>query len=353
MKILVSALEHSANVHLKSLKKELSDDVTFIGIFDKSLGSPIVDLRSLSIMGFVDALKKIAFFLKLNAQMVDLAEEADKILLIDSSGFNLPLAKKIRKKYPEKEIIYYILPQAWAWKPKRIPVLAETIDHLCSILPFEKGYYPFEAPITYVGHPLLDQISQFKSEINDEVKSIVFMPGSRKGEISKLMPIYHELISYLNIRAIIVIPEYFIEQEVITLYGDLSRFEIRHDAHQTLLESDFAFICSGTATLEASLIGIPFILSYIAKPLDYFIAKKVVKIEYIGLANIMFNRMQGRTMHPEFIQEEVTVPNLLTTYKEFNRENFLEDSKALREYLGNGSSKNVAQIIEPSLKASD
>ena len=112
MKVLVSALEHSANMHLKSLKKELSDETEFIGIYDSDLGEPIVDLRSLAIMGFVDALKKLRYFFKLNAQMVDLAQDADKVLLIDSSGFNLPLAKKIKKRYPDKEIIYYILPQA-------------------------------------------------------------------------------------------------------------------------------------------------------------------------------------------------------------------------------------------------
>jgi lipid-A-disaccharide synthase len=122
MKVLVSALEHSANIHLKSLKKHLSDTTEFVGIFDKDLGEPIVDLRSLAIMGFVDALKKLRFFFKLNAQMVELAKDVDKILLIDSSGFNLPLDKKIKKRYPDKEIIYYILPQAWAWKKKRIPV---------------------------------------------------------------------------------------------------------------------------------------------------------------------------------------------------------------------------------------
>ena len=97
MKILVSALEHSANIHLKSLKKELSSDIEFVGIFDGELGTPIVDLRSLAIMGFVDVLKKIRFFFKLNAQMVDLAEDVDKVLLIDSSGFNLPLAKKLKR----------------------------------------------------------------------------------------------------------------------------------------------------------------------------------------------------------------------------------------------------------------
>lgn len=102
MKILVSALEHSANIHLKSLKKELSPSTEFIGIFDGELGDSIIDLRSLAIMGFVDAFKKLRFFFKLNTQMAEMAKDADKVLLIDSSGFNLPLAKKIKKKYPKK-----------------------------------------------------------------------------------------------------------------------------------------------------------------------------------------------------------------------------------------------------------
>ena len=102
MKLLVSALEHSANVHLGALKAELSDDVELIGIFDSSLGEPLVDLRSLAIMGFVDALKKLRYFFKLADEMVELAAGADKVLLMDSSGFNLPLAKKIKKRYPEE-----------------------------------------------------------------------------------------------------------------------------------------------------------------------------------------------------------------------------------------------------------
>lgn len=346
MKILVSALEHSANIHLKSLKKELNDNVEFIGIFDKELGESIVDLQSLAIMGFVDVLKKISFFFKLNSQMVELAKDADKILLIDSSGFNLPLAKKIKKKYPNKEIIYYILPQAWAWKKKRIPVLEKTVDRLASILPFEKDYYSKSAPIEYVGHPLLDQIKEFKEEINKEVKRIAFMPGSRKGEIKKLMPIFKEVQKELGIDSTIIIPKHFSKEDIKELYGSLSDFKIAHDAHKTLLEADFAFICSGTATLEASLIGIPFVLSYIAKPLDYFIASRLVKLEYIGLGNIMFDKFKNKALHPEFIQEAVTVKNLVNAYKEYDRDKFLSDSKELKAYLKHGSSKRVAKIIE-------
>ncbi|MEA1893570.1 MAG: lipid-A-disaccharide synthase [Campylobacterota bacterium] len=346
MRLLVSALEHSANIHLKSLKKELSDDVEFVGIFDSELGDSIVDLRSLAIMGFVDVIKKIRFFFKLNAQMLDMAQDVDKVLLIDSSGFNLPLAKKIKKKYPDKEIIYYILPQAWAWKKKRIPVLEKTIDRLASILPFEKDYYSKDAPISYVGHPLLDNIKNFKQEIKSEIKNVVFMPGSRKGEISKLMPVFHQVRDALHVEATIIIPEYFTQEEIVNLYGDLSKYTIVHETHNTLYKADFAFICSGTATLEAALIGIPFVLAYIAKPLDYFIAIRLVKLDYLGLSNIMFSQFNNRAIHPEFIQDDVTKENLLQAFYGYDTKNFLNDSKSLRDYLHNGSSKNVALLIE-------
>jgi len=349
MKVLVSALEHSANIHLKSLKKELSKDVEFIGIFDSELGNPIVDLRSLAIMGFVDVIKKLRYFFKLNAQMVELASDVDKVLLIDSSGFNLPLAKKIKKRYPDKEIIYYILPQAWAWKKKRIPVLERTIDHLASILPFEKDYYSKDAPITYVGHPLLDIIKDYKQEISGKVKTIAFMPGSRKGEIKKLMPVFKEVSKKLGLTSYIIIPEYFTKEEIEELYGDLSGFKIVHDAHKTLREVDFAFICSGTATLEASLIGTPLVLSYIAKPLDYFIASRLVKLNHLGLSNIMFTQFNDRDLHPEFIQEDVTANNLVKAFLGYDRSQFFNDSKLLRAYLGHGSSKKVAQILEKTI----
>lgn len=346
MKLLVSALEHSANVHLKALKDELSDDVEFIGIFDGSLGDPVIDLRALAIMGFVDALKKLRFFFKLADRMVELAAQTDKVLLMDSSGFNLPLAKKIKKRYPDKEIVYYILPQAWAWKQKRIPVLERTVDRLASILPFEKAYYSPNAPIEYVGHPLLDEISRFKEEEAPTIGRVAFMPGSRKSEIRRLMPLFREVRARLDAEAVLVVPRHFAKEELNDLYGNLSTFIVAHDAHTALFESDFAFICSGTATLEASLIGTPFVLAYVAKPLDYMIAKALVKLEYIGLANIMFSRFAGRPLHPELIQGAVTAEALYEAMQSLDRAAFIEDAKALRGYLGHGSSERVAHIIE-------
>lgn len=345
MRLLVSALEHSANVHLSYLVKELGSDVVLSGIFDNTLGNSIVDLRATSIMGFVDAIKKLPFFFRLKDQMVELARDADKVLLIDSSGFNLPLAKAIRKRYPDKEIIYYILPQAWAWKKKRIPVLEKTISRLCSILPFEPSYYSPSAPIEYVGHPLLDEITLRKSDLTQTGK-ITFMPGSRPGEIKRLMPIYHELRTMLKTDALLVIPPHFTDQQIRELYGDISAFEITHEAHKSLAESDFAFICSGTATLEACLIGTPFILAYIAKPLDYAIASRLVKLDYVGLGNILFSHTFGRSLHPEFIQNSVNAQNLYNAYQEMDKIKFFKDAQSLRELLSHGSAARVSTIIK-------
>lgn len=345
MKLLVSALEHSANVHLSYLIKELGDDVHLSGIFSSSLGESIVDLRSTSIMGFIDAIKKLPFFFRLKDQMVELAASADKVLLIDSSGFNLPLAKAIRKRYPNKEIIYYILPQAWAWKKKRIPVLEKTLSKLCSILPFEPTYYSKNAPIEYVGHPLLDEITLRKTDLTPTGK-ITFMPGSRPGEIKRLMPIFQQLRPMLDAKAILVIPPQFSAEQIQEFYGDISEFEITHEAHQSLAESDFAFICSGTATLEACLIGTPFILAYIAKSLDYAIASRLVKLDYVGLGNILFSHAFKRSLHPEFIQNEVNAQNLYNAYRQMDKNLFFRDTEVLRDLLQHGSAKRVSSIIK-------
>ncbi|MCX6074798.1 MAG: lipid-A-disaccharide synthase [Campylobacterales bacterium] len=345
MKLLVSALEHSANVHLRYLLKELGEDVELCGIFDASLGESIVDLRSTAIMGFVDALKKLRFFFRLKDQMVELAEDVDKVLLIDSSGFNLPLAKSLRKRYPHKEILYYILPQAWAWKKKRIPVLEKTITKLCSILPFEPSYYSPNAPIEYVGHPLLDEITVTKSNLNP-TGIITFMPGSRPGEIKKLMAIFKEVRSRIECHAMLVIPPHFNTVKIDELYGDISDFTVTHEAHTTLAASDFAFICSGTATLEACLIKTPFVLVYIAKKLDYIIGRALIKLEYVGLGNLLFVHKYARALHPEFIQDDVTAENLYNSYLHMNREKFFNDASALHSLLGHGSARRVSDIIK-------
>jgi lipid-A-disaccharide synthase len=342
MKILVSALEPSSNLHLKEVLKHTSE-VEILGIFDKSLGSPLYDISEMAIMGVVDALKKLRWFFKVADEMVELAKDADKILLMDSSGFNLPLAKKLKKAYPNKEIIYYILPQIWASRPKRAKKLEHYCDKLLGILPFEVDYYQSKAQ--YIGHPLLDEIKP--QENSEEKKYIAFMPGSRKSEINKLLPIFKEVQQKLSSKkALLIIPKSFSEEKIQNLYGDISAFEILKETHSALAKSEFAFICSGTATLEAALIGTPFTLAFIAKKVDYFIGTKLLNITHVGLANIILSHHNDTTLHNELLQEEVTVENLLREYHETDKSIFSSKANELKTYLAHGSSENVAKILE-------
>ena len=345
MKILVSALEPSSNLHLKELLKYLSD-VELYGIFENTIGKPDFDISSMAVMGFVGALQKLPHLLKINNQMVELAKDVDVVLLMDGSGFNLPLAKKIKKRYPDKKIIYYILPQAWAWKRGRIPKIERYCDKLCSILPFEKSYYNDQNKIEYVGHPLLDELNSFKDKIEKSGK-IVFMPGSRSGEIVKNMPVFKKLVQkFQDKEPVLVIPPKFGQDFIDQYYGDISEFKIENNTNKALVDAEFAFICSGTATLEAAIIGTPFILSYIANSFDYFIGSRIVKLNYIGLANIFFEHMGKESLHQEFLQEKVTAENLFKGYLGVDQEEFLKKSKELRNYLERGSSKRVAEIIK-------
>lgn len=341
MKILVSALEASSNIHLKALHSHLDSKVELLGIFDSTLGKPAYKPQDFAVMGFVDVFKKIRFFKKVHKEMIELAAQADKILLMDSSSFNIPLAKAIKQRYPKKEVIYYILPQVWAWKKWRARKIDRYCDTLAGILPFETGYYK---KARFVGHPLLDEIPAFKEKPSQN-GIITYMPGSRRSEIKGLMPLFRQIKEELNQKALLVIPPFFDDSQVSSIYGDISGFEISREPHRALYESDFAFVCSGTATLESALIGTPFVLAYKAKKIDYFIARKLVKLQYAGLANIFFEKQGKEAMHIELLQEDVHVENLLNAYHEHDPEQFISHAETLREYLQHGSSQTVANLI--------
>ena len=350
MKLLVSALEPSSNLHLKELLKH-THDVELMGIFDKNIedGTALYDISQMAIMGIVDAIKKLHWFMKISDEMVELGRDADKILLMDSSAFNLPLAKRLKTAYPDKEILYYILPQVWASRQKRALKLEKYCDRLLGILPFETDYYP-QGKAEYVGHPLLDEIDVHRVE--SETKNVIaFMPGSRKSEIIRLMPVFLELRRKLgnDIRPLLVIPPSLSRDKIAKLYRGNREFEIVRNTHEALRRSEFAFICSGTATLEAALIGVPFTLAYIAKKVDFFIGTKLLGIKQVGLANIILTHHNHTTLHNEILQDEVTVDNLLKEYYNTDRKIFAQKAEELRAYLGHGSSKNVAKIIMESL----
>ena len=326
MKILVSALEPSANLHLKEILKNFEGEFVLMGIFSEELGTPYMKSSEFSAMGFVEVLPLIFKAKKAMKEMSQMAKEADAVLLIDSPAFNLPLAKAIKEAGAKAAVTYYILPQVWAWKPKRVSVVERYCDNLASILPFDSKFY---SRSTYVGHPLMDEIKLKKTSLSSSGK-VAFLPGSRRSEISRLMPVYRELAKKIDAKRLLVVPPFLLDK-VGEIYGDVS---------------DFAFVCSGTATLEAALIGTPFVLAYKAKAIDVFIARKFVKIKHAGLANIMFDFMGKEPLHEEFIQEFATAENLFRAYESCDRQKFLKGCDELRAYLGHGSSKNVVKILK-------
>lgn len=340
MKLLLSALEPSGNLHVEPIIAQI--DCELFGIFDEKFGKPLVPSRAFSIMGILDALPKILKAKKLIKEMAELSLEVDVVLLVDSPAFNLPLAKAIRDKNPHVKIVYYILPQVWAWKEKRVAKVEQYCDVLASILPFEKRYYN---KAIYVGNPLLDEIKDYKTHYED-TGYIAYLPGSRKSEIKALMPIYKELASKIKKNNVLVIPEHFTPAEIKEIYGDIREFDISRDTHKTFLKAEFAFVCSGTATLEAALIGVPFVLAYKAKRFDYFIGRMFVKLSHVGLANILFDFANKPPLHSEFLQSEVTCENLLDEYNLMDRELFFDYALKLRKMLKHGSRDAMIKLIK-------
>ena len=367
--------------------KRLDPACEICGIFDEKLGSPIYKSSEFSAMGFIEILPLILKAKRAIAQMTRLAAECDRVLLIDSPAFNLPLARAIKESDARAEISYYILPQVWAWKPHRAEKLKAFCDNLLSIWPFEAKFFgadcegdkgavlqeaeskdsalqeikekdaaPKEdaarqsgqsaetAKYSFVGHPLLDEITLRKQSYEKQGK-IAFMPGSRRAEISRLMPIFRALApKFENSERTLLIPPHLMDQRD-EIYGSLDGFSIANDTPATLKDCDFAFICSGTATLEAALIGTPFVLCYKARAFDVWLARKLVKLKHVGLANIIFDFLGEEPLHEELLQSEVGAQNLLAAYERCDAAKFKLASKKLRDYLKFGSSENVAKIL--------
>jgi lipid-A-disaccharide synthase len=292
-------------------------------------------------MGIMDVLPKILKAKEAIKEMVFLSTFADTILLIDSPAFNIPLAKAIKKQYPDKKIVYYILPKVWAWKKGRVKKVEAYCDILASIFPFEDKFYNKSI---YVGNPLLDEITTFKNP-DITYDSVAFLPGSRKGEIKKLMPIFRKLSTKINKKRFLIVPSFFKDKNLDEIYGDTSEFYISYDMQETLSQSDFAFVCSGTATLESAIVGTPFVLAYKAKALDYFIGSRLVKLSHVGLANIIMAFAGKEEVHQEFLQDEVTVENLFKAYKEFDTKGFHTKSLELKEMLQHGAVDKIISLL--------
>lgn len=402
MRLFLSALESSANIHAREVVRELltlldleskldsKATLEIVGVFDRALFgefvaqgvllNPLYHPKDFSIMGFSDVAVKIPFLWRAQRELATIALRADVIMLMDSSSFHIRLSKRIRAMQPPNKratIYYYILPQLFAWKSWRAKILERYCDTLLGILPFETEYYSKQAresgQLVYVGHPLLDELesslldsrAEMGASSQSHTPCIAFMPGSRRGEIKRIFPTFYAVAKQLpNAKKLLVVPSTFAQDSsdmahLQAIYesdpstkGALQDFTLCFETRSALMQADFAFICSGTATLEAALLGTPFVLGYKAAWLDYYIARCFVHLRYIGLANIFYNALCGEkpgcgssTIHQELVQGSMSVENLLRAYHQAHAQDFIDNAYKLRAYLQHGSARNVARIL--------
>lgn len=371
MQYYIIAGEASGDLHGSNLVRELinQDPASSFrgwgGDLMESAGVEIVKhYRDLAFMGFAEVIANLGTILNnLKFCKQDISQyKPDALILIDYPGFNLRIAKWAKKQ--GIKTIYYISPQIWAWKEGRIREIRANIDKMMVILPFEESYYKdkWNYEVEYVGHPLVSVIEKAKNEVQltppetgsplNDKNIIALLPGSRKQEILKKLPIMLEASKkfpeyrFIIAKASSLDDAFF--QPMIENYPQVR--SIRNKTYELLTRSKAALVTSGTATLETALFGVPQVVCYKGSPISYAIAKRVIKVKYISLVNLIMNR----PIVKELIQQDLTVENITSELRKItgDPENILRiqndyrELKQLLEKKGNASVKAASSILE-------
>ena len=322
--------------------------------------------KDLAFMGFSEVVANLRTIFK-NMRFCKndlLAYHPDAVIFVDYPGFNLPMAKFAKEK--GYKTIYYISPQVWAWKEKRVKTIRKTVDKMLVILPFEKAFYKkWNYETEYVGHPLIEIIDGFKSQhtvqkIREELgfeegkKIIAILPGSRKQEITKKLPIMLAASRYFNNYLFVVAQASAISDELINSFTSSypNVKVVKGETYKLLSISEAALVTSGTATLETALFDVPEVVCYKGSAISYAIGKRLIKVPYIALVNLIMNQ----PIVKELIQDDMSVEKMTLelrkiTEDEKARSEMLEGYKRLIERLGGvGASKKVAFLITEHLK---
>jgi len=370
-RIMIVAGEASGDIYGADLAREahrLDPQLHFFGIGGQRMREAgvqtMVDSADMAVVGLVEVLKHFdvisAAFLKLKKILRE--DPPALLVLIDYPGFNLRLAK-VAKRAGVK-VLYYISPQIWAWRQGRLKKIARLVDHMAVILPFEAAFYERAGvPVTFVGHPLLDmvQVSMNREQaaasfgLDPSRKIVGLFPGSRNNEIERLLPVIIDSARVLE-------KQFPGLQFVVPIASTLKREDLApqilaagidvtftHERiHDLIRACDAVISVSGTVTLEISLIGTPMVIIYKLSPLTYLLAKQLVKIEHIGLCNII----AGETVVRELIQHEAN-PDLISAEigKILGNVMYANEIKhklsTVRSQLkSGGASANVARLIQ-------
>jgi lipid-A-disaccharide synthase len=361
-KLYIIAGEASGDLHGSNLIKQLKNIDSAIDIRcwggDKmqAEGATLVKhFKELAFMGFIEVVKNLPTILKNISFCKEdiLAYKPNAIILIDYPGFNLRIAKWAKQQ--GIKVIYYISPQVWAWKENRVKLMKQCIDKMICIIPFEKDFYKnkWNWDVEYVGHPLVEVLEQFNiqhSNLKIENNIIALLPGSRKQEILTKLPIMLSVVEHFPTYQFVVAKAPGLDEDfynnLIAPYKNVSW--VVNETYALLSKAKAALVTSGTATLETALFGVPQIICYKGSNISYQIAKKLIKIKFIGLVNLIMDKEVVK----ELIQHQLTTQNL---HKELTL--LLEDGTKLQQLKsdyallwqllkqGGNASENAAQSI--------
>jgi lipid-A-disaccharide synthase len=326
--IVIIAGEESGDQHAAHLLKKIQaidHTVRISGFGGKHLESlgmhSIFDLTSLSITGATAVLFHVFSIYKAFKLMKKhlLNQKPDLVILVDYPGFNLRMAKWI-KKHIHCPVLYYISPQIWAWKAKRIDTIKRCVDHMAVILPFELSIYAKEnIPHSYVGHPLNESLSNIPPKNtcrkhfswNEDQIILAILPGSRKGELKSLMPVIVESLNRLNRNDLkVVIPvAKSLNKHLFTPYLKQLNTHVElidGQAPWVIQAANAVVVASGTASLESALLGKPSCIIYKSSWFNYYLATRWMNVNYLGLSNLLLNQM----VFPELLQTDCNAHEL-------------------------------------------
>lgn len=306
----------------------LDSSVRFLGIggvhMQQAGFEALVDSKEMAVMGLIEVMAHFGViyraFMKL--KKVLLQERPDLLILIDYPGFNLRLAA-VAKRAGVK-VLYYITPQVWAWHASRARKIARLVDHAAVIFPFEAPFFEREGlPVTFVGHPLLDmavasmprQVAQSQFGLDPARKTLGLFPGSRKREITALLPVMLESAatlqqSFPGLQFILPLAS-GVERSIVDDYLGRYALDVKvvvGKNYDVMQVCDCIIAASGTVTMEIALFGVPMVIVYKVAPLTYAIGRRLVKVDHAGICNIV----AGERIVPELIQNDAEPEKIVT-----------------------------------------
>ncbi len=320
--VFLSAGEPSGDMHGAAVARALRErwpDARLLGLAGPEMQAegvtPIVPFDRLSVLGFAEVARHLPFFVGLMRRSVRTlaAKDVDLVIPIDYPGFNLRLAQRASKR--DVPVLYYIAPQVWAWHRSRAAWLARAADRLAVILPFEEPVFAeYGADVRFVGHPLTDRTLDPPSRdafcdalgLDPDRRILALFPGSRTQEVERHLPIFLEAARTVvearwHVQPVIARSTNVAE----SAYGEWE-YPLTVDGEALLHHSHAALVKSGTTTLQTALAGVPMVIAYRTHPITFWIARRLVEVDHVGLVNLV----AGRRVAPELLQDEASPAGL-------------------------------------------